>query len=80
MLYHRMTVSIPDYTYHKLMKVTKPRERSKFVTDALEKEIEHLSRTDDKDPIDDFISELKHGKKVPGTSNELIANMRKGLV
>lgn len=58
--YKRITVSIPDYLYRQVKKLTKPGEVSRFFTDALLNKVTSLVVNKTADPWDDFLNAYKY--------------------
>ncbi|HLD27041.1 MAG TPA: hypothetical protein VJB63_03735 [Patescibacteria group bacterium] len=72
----RITVSIPDYLYQQLIKIAQPRKISRFITQAIEKEI--VEKNSARDPIDDFIVCMKKNKLVKKTRIDILKAIKKG--
>lgn len=72
----RITISVPDYLYQQLIKITQPRKISRFVAQAIEKEIVEKKRAHD--PIDDFIVYMRKNKLVKKTRADILKAIKKG--
>lgn len=58
--YKKITISIPDYLYRQVKKLTKPGEVSRFFTDALLNKVTSLVVNKTTDPWDDFLNAHKY--------------------
>ena len=71
----RVTVSLPDYIYRRLVKQVPERQVSRFVASVLEEKL-FMHKKQTTDPIDDFVN-LR--RKLPKISDKKIfAAIRKG--
>lgn len=58
--YKKITISIPDYLYRQVKKLTKPGEVSRFFADALLNKVTSLVVNKTTDPWDDFLNAHKY--------------------
>lgn len=54
--YKKITISIPDYLYRQVKKLTKPGEVSRFFADAILNRISSLVLTKTNDPVEEFLA------------------------
>ncbi len=54
--YKKITISIPDYLYWQVKKLTKPGEVSRFFTEAIFNKISALVLTKTGDPVEEFLA------------------------
>lgn len=62
--YKKITVSIPDYLYWQVKKLTKPGQVSRFFTKAISNTVASLVINKTADPWDDFLNAHKYVGKV----------------
>lgn len=62
--YRKITISIPDYLYRQVKKLTKSGEVSRFFSEAILNKITSLIVSKTADPWDDFLNARKYITKI----------------
>jgi hypothetical protein len=70
----RLTISLPNYLYQNLLKITEPRKISRFITSVLEEKIINLKTS--QNPIKDFLALRSKLPKKKG--DQILKAIKKG--
>jgi len=71
---YRLTISLPNYLYQNLLKITKPRKISQFITAVLEEKIVGLKTS--QNPVEDFLA--LRSKLPKKNSAQILKEIKKG--
>jgi len=71
---YRLTISLPNYLYQNLLKITKPRKISKFIASVLEEKIINLKTS--QNPVEDFLA--LRSKLPKKNANQILKAIKKG--